>query len=77
VFDVVGIAALVVAFVERSGMDQHPHQGGALGPLTLADDIAHAVVELAEDPPIGRLDVAIGEIPVLGVPALRFGLGDG
>jgi hypothetical protein len=48
VFDEMGKAAFLRAFVQRSGSHVHPHQRGAGGRGVAPDHIAHAVGQLAE-----------------------------
>ncbi|CDO37752.1 hypothetical protein SPHV1_40016 [Novosphingobium sp. KN65.2] len=44
----VRVALFAVAFVQRSGLDQHAHHPGAGGRRVVSDDVAHAVGEAPE-----------------------------
>ncbi len=48
VLNEVGIAAFVIGFVKRAGVDHHPHQRLPLWHGIAADYVAHPVVELTE-----------------------------
>ena len=63
VFDKVGKAPFIIGFVQRTGVHDHSHQRLTLWGSVAADDIAQAIVELAEPVSFVNGDVAGLECP--------------
>ncbi len=64
VFDKMRQAPLIIALVQRSGIDHQPHHRGARRRAVRSHDRAHAIAQLAETEPGIGCDIAMRHRPV-------------